>query len=97
MTVKDPCKSLASYDSGTNDLALMHLVNLLDTESEKVKYKKVNLSKLRLKWEKTFGDLKHPWLEPHECFWLSPTLAGAYTLPEITFEKFKMPRLETSG
>ena len=36
----------------------MHLVHLLDTESEKVKYKEVNLSKLRLKWEKTFGDLK---------------------------------------
>ena len=75
----------------------MHLVHLLDTESEKVKYKEVNLSKLRLKWEKTFGDLKHPWLEPHECFWLSPTLAGAYTLPEVSFEKFKMPKLETTG
>ena len=46
----------------------MHLVHLLDTESEQVKYKEVNLSKLRLKWEKTFGDLKHPWLEPLECF-----------------------------
>ena len=75
----------------------MHYVHSLDTEHQKVRYKEINLSKLRLKWEKTFSDLKHPWLEPHECFWLSPTLAGAHDLPEIYFEKFKMPKLENHG
>lgn len=89
--------SLKTFDSGTNDLALMHFVHSLDTKNEKNQYKEVNLSKLCLKWKQTFGDLKHPWLEPHECFWLSPILAGTYTLPEISFQKFKKPKIETCG